>query len=98
MTEFNFYEYYPRKSNARANSMDIYSYIKYLLKLDDYKFTKNKLNELAGTGSSTTQYVTGMEKNGLISRTAEKIGGGVVYQINDPKVIYAISNKVDISR
>lgn len=98
VTEFNFYEYYPRKSNARANSMDIYSYIKHLLKLDDYKFTKNKLNELAGTGSSTTQYVTGMEKIGLISRTAEKIGGGVVYQINDPKVIYAISNKVDISR
>ena len=35
---FNFYEYYPRKSNARANSMDIYSYIKHLLKLKNMEF------------------------------------------------------------
>ena len=30
---FNFYEYYPRNPKAKSNSMDIYSYIKHLMKL-----------------------------------------------------------------
>lgn len=95
---FNFYEYYPRKSNAKANTMDVYSYIKHLLKLSDKKFTKNQLNALAQTGSSTNNYVIGMENIGLIAKTSEKLNGGVLYQIKDPKVIYAIQNGLDISR
>lgn len=58
--QFNFYEYYPRKANARANSIDVYSFIKHLLKLDETKFTRNRLNEQAGTGSSTQNYTFGM--------------------------------------
>ncbi len=95
--EFNFYEYYPRKSNARANSMDIYSYIAHLLKLEEVDFTRNRLNEKAGTGGSTVNYVIGMENIGLIVKTEQK-GGSIVYRIRDPKVVYAMRNKIDIAR
>lgn len=95
--DFNYYEYYPRKSNARRNSMDVYSYVKHLSKLDDVRFTKDKLNTLAGTGSSTSNYVVAMENMGLISRTAEKAqGGAVVYEIRDPKVRYAMRTGMSI--
>ena len=98
VTTFNYYEYYPRKSNAKDNSMDIYSYIKYLLKLDSAKFTKDKLNTSANIGgSSVNNYVVSMENMGLIKKTTEKSpGGGVIYQIKDPKVIYALEHKLDI--
>lgn len=33
VTGFNFYEYYPKRPNAKASTMDVYSYIKHLLKL-----------------------------------------------------------------
>jgi hypothetical protein len=95
--EFNFYEYYPRKSNAKKNSMDIYAYINHLLKLDDANFTKNKLNEKAGTGSSTNNYVSAMENMGLVE-TSGSIGGSTTYKIRDPKVVYAIKNKIDIAK
>lgn len=95
---FNFYEYYPRNPNAKSNSMDIYSYIKHLLKLDIVEFTKNQLNTQANTGSSTNNYVFGMESIGLIVNTGEKNNGGVLYRINDPKVIYAIKNNIEISK
>lgn len=98
VVKFNFYEYYPRKANAKANTMDIYSYIKYLLKLCGPTFTKNQLNEAAKIGSSLHNYVVGMESIGLIVNTNEKINGGVVYKINDPKVVYAIENNLDISK
>lgn len=96
--QFNYYEYYPRKSNARKDSMDIYSYIKHLLKLDSNTFTKNKLNDMAGTGGSTNNYVVSMENMGLIRRTGEKTSqGGLEYEIRDPKVRYARENGIDIS-
>lgn len=95
---FNFYEYYPRKSNARANSLDIYSYIKHLSKLSGTSFTKDQLNREAGTGSSSSNYVTSMENMGLISKTEGKASGSVLYKIKDPKVIFAIENKIDIFR
>lgn len=95
---FNFYEYYPRKQNAKANSMDIYSYIKHLLKLPTPTFTKNQLNTLASIGSSTNNYVVGMERIGLVENTNEKENGGVLYRINDPKVVYAIKCNLDISK
>ncbi len=94
---FNFYEYYPRKANARANSMDVYAFIKHLLKLDDVKFTRNKLNEKAGTGSSTQNYTVGMQNLGLIS-IEDSEQGQIKYRIRDPKVSYAILNKVEISK
>lgn len=95
--EFNYYEYYPRKSNARANSMDIMKYIKHLLKLDSPKFTKDKLNTMAGTGGSTNNYVVAMENMGLIRNSNEKAqGGAVVYEIVDPKVRYAMQEKIPI--
>lgn len=88
---FNYYEYYPRGSNARRNSMDVYAYIKHLQKLDDVRFTKDKLNTRAQTGSSTNNYVVAMENMGLIRRTLDKAqGGAVVYEILDPKVCYAM--------
>ena len=96
--EFNFYEYYPRNSKAKANSMDIYSYIKHLLKLTTIEFTKNQMNTQANTGSSTNNYVIGMENIGLVVNTGVKNKGGVLYKINDPKVIYAIENGIEISK
>ena len=95
--KFNYYEYYPKKQNSRANSMDVYRYINHLLKLDDIKFTKDKLNNLAGTGGSTNNYVVQMQNIGLIKMTNEKAqGGAVVYQIVDPKVRYAMTHRVQI--
>lgn len=94
---FNFYEYYPRKSNAKASSMDIYAYIKHLSKLDDAEFTRNQLNSAAGTGSSTQNYVVGMEGIGLVERCGQQ-SGNIVYRIRDPKVVFAIKNNVDITR
>ena len=95
---FNFYEYYPKKPKAKANTMDVYSYIKHLQKLSSETFTKSQLNELAKTGSSTNNYVVGMEAIGLVVNTKEKLNAGVVYRINDPKVVYAIKNGLEISR
>lgn len=97
VVSFNYYEYYPRKANARSNTMDVYSYIKHLLKLDMSEFTKDKLSTMAGTGSSTNNYVTAMENMGLIKNTNLKSsGGGVIYVIRDPKVRYALENNIDI--
>ena len=98
VTQFNFYEYYPKKPNAKANTMDVYGYIKHLLKLTSIEFTKNQLNDCAKTGSSTSNYVVGMEHIGLVSNTQKKHNGGVIYRINDPKVVYAIENGIEISR
>lgn len=96
--EFNYYEYYPKKSNARANTMDVYKYIKHLQKLDDTRFTKDRLNTLAGTGGSTGNYVVAMENMGLISNTNEKMqGGAVLYEIADPKVRFAMKNGLQIA-
>jgi hypothetical protein len=97
VTRFNYYEYYPKKSNARANSMDIYSYSKHLLKLDSEIFTKNQLNEKAQTGSSTNNYVVGMERIGLIGIDSQ-VGGIVLYVIKDNKIVYALKNKLEIKR
>ena len=95
---FNFYEYYPRNPKAKSNSMDIYSYIKHLMKLNTIEFTKNQLNIQANTGSSTNNYVVGMENIGLVVNTGVKNNGGVLYRINDPKIIYAIKNDIEISK
>lgn len=96
--QFNYYEYYPRKSNSRADSMDIYSYIKHLMKLDSNEFTKNKLSEMAGTGGSTNNYVVSMENMGLIKKTGGKTPqGGVIYEIRDPKVRYARGKRIELS-
>jgi hypothetical protein len=97
VTGFNYYEYYPKKANARANTMDIYKYIKHLQKLDSHTFTKDKLNTVAGTGGSTNNYVVAMENMGLIKNTNEKAhGGAVVYEIVDPKVRYAMKHGIAI--
>ncbi len=95
--DFNYFEYYPRKSNARANSMDIYSYTAYLLKLDSIEFSKNQLNEKAGTGSSTNNYVVGMEKIGLIENVRQE-RGNAVYRIKDPKIVFCQNNKLDLKK
>ncbi|HMO39954.1 MAG TPA: hypothetical protein PKC76_09650 [Saprospiraceae bacterium] len=97
VTTFNYYEYYPKKSNARANSMDIYSYANHLLKLESETFTKNQLNDRAQTGSSTNNYVVSMERIGLIG-VYNQTGGVVYYKIKDQKVIYALKNGLEIKR
>ncbi len=98
VTNFNFFEYYPKSPKAKSSTMDVYSYIKHLLKLKSERFTKNQLNGLAQTGSSTSNYVVGMENIGLVVNTSEKENSGVIYKINDPKVVYAMKHNLDISR
>lgn len=78
--------------------MDVYSYIKHLLKLHSERFTKNQLKEFANTGSSTNNYVVQMEAIGLVENTHEKQNKGVVYRISDPKVVYAMKHQIDISK
>lgn len=94
---FDFFEYYPRKSNAKASSMDVYAYIRHLQKLDGIEFTKNKLNSMANTGSSTNGYVTNMEKMGLVEKVGQE-SGSAVYRIADPKVVYAMENGIEIQK
>ena len=95
---FQFYEYYPRKKNAQRNTNDIYSYIGYLLKLKGTtEFTNDELRQSASTGGSTSNYITGMMNIGLVTKTGKKRhGGAVIYQVSDPKVVYAIMNEIDI--
>lgn len=93
---FNYYEYYPRKRGSRTDSMDVYKYINHLSKLLEQEFTANQLNTLAGTGSSTNGYITGMQNIGLVKSTESKRGAGIVYKITDPKVVYAIEKKIKI--
>lgn len=97
VTSFNYFEYYPRKANARANSMDIYSYTNYLLKLKSEYFTKPQLDSQAGTGGSTNNYVIGMERIGLIVQHSQE-SGAVVYKIKDPKIVFALKNKLEIRK
>lgn len=97
VTRFNFYEYYPRRKNARANTMDVYSYIAHLLKLKTPRFTKNQLNDAAGTGSSTSNYVVSMERMGLVVKDGQR-SGSVIYRISDPKILYAMENNLSISK
>lgn len=95
--QFNFYEYYPRKANARANSMDVYAYIKHLQKLDSPTFTRNQLNDKAGTGSSTLNYTVGMENLGLIDKDVTDKGENQ-YWIRDPKVRFALAHGIEIKK
>lgn len=95
--DFNYFEYYPRKSNARANTMDIYSYAAHLLKLDTIEFSKNQLNEKAGTGGSTNNYVVSMEKIGLIENVRSD-KGNAVYKIKDPKIIFCQRLGLDLKK
>lgn len=97
VTNFNYYEYYPRKKNARTNSMDFYSYTAHLLKLDNSMFTRNQLNEKAGTGGSTQGYVIGMERIGLVENKGQDLGA-TYYKIRDPKVVYALENNIKIEK
>ncbi len=96
---FGFYEYYPQKKNARKNTNDIYTYIKHLLHLNNTnEFTNDELREAASTGGSTTNYISGMMSLGLVNKTDKKrVRGAVIYKVHDPKVSFAIYNKVDIS-
>lgn len=96
---FNFYEYYPKASRARSDSMDVYSYIAHLLKLEGRLFTKNQLRDQAGTGGSTNNYVVAMENIGLVAKTdAKGPSGSVIYEIRDPKVNFAKDKGIPISR
>lgn len=95
--QFNFYEYYPRKANARANSMDVYSYVRHLLRLEAPNFTRNQLNDRAKTGSSTQNYTVGMESLGLIEKDVSD-KGEISYFIRDPKVRFALANGIEISK
>lgn len=97
--DFSYYEYYPRKIDARANSLDVYSYIAHLRKLPGCQFTINSLTTAAGTGSSTTNYVVGMEGIGLIRKCEDKgPNGATLYEVKDPKVRFAIEKRIDIRR
>jgi len=97
VSRFNYYEYYPRPEKARANAMDVYAYIRHLSRLSDIEFTRNQLVEKAGiTGGSASNYVGAMESMGLI-RSKGQQGGSIVYEVRDPKVQFAIKNKIQIT-
>jgi len=95
---FGFYEYYPKKKSSRKNTNDVYSYIRHLLQLNNMdEFTQDQLRTAASTGGSTTNYITGMMAIGLVTKTdIKRPGGAVVYKVHDPKVSYAIFNKIAI--
>lgn len=95
VTEFNYYEYYPRKANARRDSMDIYSYYAHLRKVGSEDFSKSRFNDLAGTGSSTTNYLVGMERIGLIEKIRQE-RGDLIFRIRDSKIVYAINHGLDL--
>ncbi|MDH2497388.1 hypothetical protein QDR74_01985 [Acinetobacter baumannii] len=98
VTEFNYYEYYPKKTNSRSNSMDIYSYIELLLDLDSVIFSKRHLKNKAQIAMSTAQnYISNMEKIGLISLYSNN-GESSKYEIRDPKIIFALENNLKIFR
>ena len=99
VVKFDFYEYYPKKKNARKNTNDVYTYMQHLLKLPSYDFTHGELREFANTGGSTTNYISGMTSIGLVQKTdIKREGGAVVYKIIDPKVNFAIENKLSIGK
>jgi hypothetical protein len=95
VTEFNYYEYYPRKANARRDSMDIYSYYAHLRKVGSEDFSKSRFTDLAGTGSSTTNYLVGMERIGLIEKIRQE-RGDLIFRIRDSKIVYAINRGIDL--
>ncbi len=95
VTEFNYYEYYPRKANARRDSMDVYSYYAHLRKVGTEDFSKTKFNDLAATGSSTSNYLIGMERIGLIEKLRQD-RGELIFRIRDSKITYAISRNIDL--
>lgn len=95
---FNYFEYYPKKSNARANSMDIFSYIEILLKLDENTFNAKQLKEKNQLQHSTAQsYISSMEKMGLIN-LSNPDSGTAQYIIRDPKISYAREKGIKINR
>lgn len=95
---FNYYEYYPKKVNARANSMDIYSYIDLLLKLDTDNFTARQLKDKTQINYNTAQiHISNMEKIGLIS-LINPDSGSAQYTIKDPKISYAREKGIKIYR
>lgn len=77
--------------------MDVYAYIAHLLKLDEVEFTRNRLSDMARTGGSTVNYVIGMEGIGLIQKIEQK-SGSIVYRIRDPKVVFALKHRIELSR
>lgn len=98
VVDFNYYEYYPKKTNSRSNSMDIYSYIELLLELEDAIFSKKNFKNKAKVAMSTAQnYISNMEKIGLVSLHSNN-GDSSKYKIKDPKVIFALENNLKIFR
>ena len=95
---FNYFEYYPKKANARSNSMDIFSYIDLLLKLDENTFNAKQLKEKNQLQHSTAQsYISSMEKMGLIN-LSNPDSGSAQYTIKDPKISYAREKGIKIHR
>lgn len=93
---FNYFEYYPRDSKARRNSMDVYAFIRHLLRLTSAEFTKNQLTERSGvSGSAANTYVGKMQSMGIIT-TAGQSNGNVNYVIRDPRIRYALENQIEI--
>jgi len=75
--------------------MDIYSYYAHLRKVGSEDFSKSRFNDLAGTGSSTTNYLVGMERIGLIEKIRQE-RGDLIFRIRDSKIVYAINHGLDL--
>ncbi|GIN78208.1 MULTISPECIES: hypothetical protein [Bacillus] len=78
--------------------MDIYKYSNHLIKLTSDEFTANQLNSEAGTGSSTQNYITSMQRIGLVKALDRKRAGGTLYKIIDPKIRYARKYKLKLEK
>jgi hypothetical protein len=96
--EFNYYEYYPRKVGSRADSLDVYSYVRHLLRLGSVEFSRNAFQEATGvSGGSVNNYVSQMQRMGLIVES-DRNGTTRIYKVVDPKVEYAINNNINITK
>lgn len=94
---FNFYEYYPRDENAHRNSMDVYAFIRHLLRTGKLELSTNALKEATNTSQGTANnYIGLMQHMGLVEDCG-KDGRSSLYRITDPKIRYAIANGIAIS-
>jgi hypothetical protein len=92
---FRYFENYRCKKRKGVKREDIYTYLRDLLTLDRNTFTQQELMKSAKLSATrANEHISEMENIGLIEcvRRQEK---GTIYQIRDPKVTYAVEQKVE---
>lgn len=98
VAEFNYYEYYPKptKNERGLQPLDVYSYIRLLLRVGSAEFTRTQFRDATGvSGGSASNYLWAMQTMGLIANAGRE-GTRQIYRVVDPKVVFAIEERVDI--